>query len=51
MTYHVNSVILGVEGEQVVSDQISLLVEPLDSEHKTFLLYLLHLSMCRLHLF
>ena len=42
-TYHINAVILGVEGKQIVSDQVSLLVEPLDGEDKSLLLNLLHL--------
>jgi len=41
-TYHVDAVVTGVEGEQVVSDQISLLVEPLSLEDETFFLDLLH---------
>ena len=42
LTYHVDAVITGVEGEQIVANQISLLVEPLHLEYVAFFLYLLH---------
>ena len=36
-TYHINASISGVESQQVVSDEISLLVEPLGLENEPIL--------------
>ena len=42
-TYHIDTAVSRVEGQQVVSDEISLLVEPLSLEYKPVLLNLFHL--------
>ena len=42
LSYHFNVIVAWVEGEQVSSDKVSLLIIPVDVENEALLLNLLH---------
>jgi len=42
LTYHINTVVTWVKREQIVSDEVCLLVEPLDLKNEPLFLHLFH---------